>query len=182
MKMIAGELQEPKNEKLLLTIAIPTYNRAKCLDRLLGVLLKQLYGESRVEVIVSDNASTDNTPAVVEAYRLQGLEIHYLRNEDNRGPDFNILQCYEQAAGNYVWIFSDDDLIAPGTLKRVLAALTTLLYDIVCIRAYFFEGDYIRHRDLAPVPDIELARAEDLARRVHVIFTFISGVIVNTGE
>lgn len=177
--MIAGELQEPKNEKPLLTIAIPTYNRAKCLDRLLGVLLKQLYGESRVEVIVSDNASTDNTPAVVEAYRLQGLEIHYLRNEDNRGPDFNILQCYEKAAGNYVWIFSDDDLIAPGTLKRVLAALTTLLYDIVCIRAYFFEGDYIRHRDLAPVPDIELARAEDLARRVHVIFTFISGVIVN---
>jgi glycosyltransferase involved in cell wall biosynthesis len=53
----------------LLTFAVPTYNRAKYLDQLLGVLLKQLHGESRVEVIVLDNASTDNMPAVVEDYR-----------------------------------------------------------------------------------------------------------------
>jgi glycosyltransferase involved in cell wall biosynthesis len=100
----------PLSERPLLSFTIPTCNRAKYLDQLLGALLKQLHGESRVELIVSDNASTDNTPAVVEAYRQQGLPIRYLRNQANHGPDFNILQCYEQAAGRYVWIFGDDDL------------------------------------------------------------------------
>lgn len=167
------------SERPLLSLAIPTYNRAKYLDQLLGVLLQQLDGERRVEVIVSDNASTDNTPAVVEMYRQQGLPIRYLHNETNRGPDFNILQCYEQAVGKYVWIFSDDDLIAPGTLRRVLEVLSPQLYDLVCIRNYSFEGDYVRHREFIAVPDLDLARAEDLARHVHVFFTFISGIIVN---
>jgi glycosyltransferase involved in cell wall biosynthesis len=163
----------------LLSFAIPTYNRAKCLDRLLGALLLQLNGESRVEVIVSDNASTDNTPAVIEDYKQRGHEIRYLRNETNRGPDFNILLCFEQARGKYVWIFGDDDLIAPGTLKRVLDALSLQLYDLVCIRAYAIEGEYVQHKHFAPAPDLDLARAEDLARHFNVFFTFISGMIVN---
>lgn len=167
------------SERPLLSFAVPTYNRAKYLDQLLGVLVKQLQGECRVEVIVSDNASTDNTPAVVECYQQQGLDIRYLRNETNRGPDFNILQCFEQAAGKYVWIFGDDDVIAPGTLKRVLQALATQLYDLVCIRAFFFEKDCLQHKNFSPTRDLTLATSADLARHVHVYFTFISGVIIN---
>ncbi|MGH9606790.1 MAG: glycosyltransferase family 2 protein [Terracidiphilus sp.] len=163
----------------LLSFAIPTYNRAKHLDQLLGVLFQQLHGESRVELIVSDNASTDNTPDVVEAYKRQGLQILHLRNQENQGPDSNILQCYEQAVGKYVWIFGDDDMLAPGAMKRVLQALSAQQYDLVCIRAYFFEGDYIHHRKFTPSSDLELSKAEDLARHFHVFFTFISGVIVN---
>ncbi len=163
----------------LLSFAIPTYNRAKYLDQLLGVLLKQLNGESRVEVIVSDNASTDNTKALVEAYRQRGLHIRYLCNETNLGADFNVLQCYEQAAGKYVWVFGDDDLIAPGTVKRVLDALSSQRYDLICIRAYSFVGDYVRHKNFTPVPDLDLTTAEDLAWHVHVFFTFISSIIVD---
>ena len=166
-------------ERPLLSFTIPTYNRAKYFDQLLGVLLPQLQGESRVELIVSDNASTDNTPEIVETYRQRGLEIRYLRNDANRGPDFNILQCYEQAAGKYVWIFGDDDLLAPGTLKRVLDALSLQLFDLVCLRAYSFEGNYVRHKQFTPTSDLDLSRPEDLARYVHVYFTFISGIIVN---
>ena len=167
------------SERPLLSFAIPTYNRAKCLDRLLGVLLNQLQSESRVELIVSDNASMDNTSAVVEDYKQRGLSIRYLRNESNRGADFNILQCYEQAAGKYVWVFGDDDVIAPGTLKRVLDALASQLYDLVCIRAYSFEGEYVLHKNFTTAPDLDIARVEDLARHLHVFFTFISGIIVN---
>jgi glycosyltransferase involved in cell wall biosynthesis len=167
------------SERPLLSFAIPTYNRAKYLDQLLGVLLKQLHNERRVEVIVSDNASTDNTPTVVAAYRQQGLDIRYLRNEANRGADFNVLQCYEQAAGKYVWVFGDDDVIAPGTLKRVLDALASQLYDLVCIRAYSYEDEYVLHRNFTSTPDLEITRAEDLARHLNVFITFISGIIVN---
>jgi glycosyltransferase involved in cell wall biosynthesis len=167
------------SERPLLSFAIPTYNRAKYLDQLLGVLLKQLDGESRVEVIVSDNASTDNTSAVVEMYRQQGLPMRYLRNETNRGPDFNILQCYEQAAGKYVWIFGDDDIIAPGTVQRILLALSSQQYDLVCIRAYSFKDSYVQHKKFDSVPDLNLTTAADFARLIHVFFTFISGIIVN---
>jgi glycosyltransferase involved in cell wall biosynthesis len=163
----------------LLSFAIPTYNRAKCLDRLLGALLLQLRGEDRVELIVSDNASTDNTQAVVEDYRQQGLDIRYLHNETNLGAGFNVLQCFKQAAGKYVWVFGDDDLIAPGTLKRVLDALASQRYDLVCIRSYGFEGEYVQHRNFNTALDLEFTRAEDLALHLHVFFTFLSGMIVN---
>jgi glycosyltransferase involved in cell wall biosynthesis len=166
-------------DKPLLTIAIPTCGRAHYLDRLLDVLLEQMRGETRVELLVSDNASADKTRELITTYKERGLAIRYIRNEYNLGADRNILQCYELASGKYVWIFSDDDLIAPDTLKRVLDALSTQLYDLVCIRVYFFQGDYLRHRKFTLTPDLDLTRAEDLARHVHVLFTFISGIIVD---
>ena len=166
-------------DRPLLTIAIPTYNRAHFLERLLAVLMKQLLGESRVELIISDNASCDATSEVVTSFKNRGLAIRYIRNETNVGADRNILQCYQLAKGKYVWIFSDDDLIAPGTLDRVLRALSSKEYDLVCIRAYFFDGEYVGHRRFAPVADLEFTKPDALARHVHVLFTFISGSIVN---
>jgi|GEM_PF-362071 glycosyltransferase involved in cell wall biosynthesis len=129
------------SERPLLSFAIPTYNRAKCLDQLLGALLKQLDDESRVEVIVSDNASTDNTSTVVEMYRQQGLPVRYLRNETNRGPDFNILQCYEQAIGRYVWVFGDDDMILPGSIEAILKHLECGAYDLIHLRVIAFRDN-----------------------------------------
>lgn len=166
-------------DRPLLTFAIPTHNRVQLLDRLLATLHQQLRGETRVEVLVLDNASPDATPALVAGYQSRGLKLRCIRHETNIGADRNILQCYEQAEGKYVWIFSDDDLIAPGALKRVLAALASHEYDIVAIRSYFFSGDYEEHKPFAPVPDLEMTSAADLARFVHVLFTFISGIIVN---
>lgn len=66
----------------LLTIAIPTYNRAEKLE----VLLEQLtadtaYDPTRVEIVVSDNASTDHTAQVVARF----ADIRYHRNETNIG-------------------------------------------------------------------------------------------------
>ncbi|MGA8731553.1 MAG: glycosyltransferase family 2 protein, partial [Terracidiphilus sp.] len=126
------------NETPLLTFAIPTFNRPGSLSKLLAILLEQLQEETRVELIVSDNASPDETADVVSRYQASGLPIRYLRNHTNLGADRNILNCFEQSTGKYVWIFSDDDVIAPGTLDRVLRVLSSHVYDLVCIRAYFF--------------------------------------------
>ena len=76
----------------LLTIAIPTYNRATCLRELLSVLTDQLRHESRVELLISDNASPDQTPAVVKDFVTRGLQVRYIRNTQNIGPDANFLQ------------------------------------------------------------------------------------------
>ena len=73
------------NQKKL-SIAIPSYNRCKYLDLLLASILKQ-YNDcaSLVEIIVSDNASTDATPQIVAKYIEFGLAIKYVRNVEVQG-------------------------------------------------------------------------------------------------
>lgn len=167
------------SESPLLTIAIPTYNRESMLDQLLTELVAQIGGDSRVELLVSDNASPDGTTAVVRQRIEHGTPIRYIRNETNLGADRNILQCFLQASGKYVWVFSDDDLMQPGTVRRVFAAITRRDYDLICLRGFGFDGDYTGPKPFRPAPDLEFEHAKDLARHVHVFFTFISGVIVN---
>ncbi len=64
-------------ERPLLTIAIPTYNRSGCLAELLAMLAPQLAGETRVELVISDNASFDDTPTVIKSFRGNGLDLTY---------------------------------------------------------------------------------------------------------
>jgi abequosyltransferase len=163
----------------LLTIGIPTYNRARCLERLLASLGKELEGETRVELLVSDNASTDGTGSIVEAHRARGNAVRYTRNAENLGADRNILQVFNLARGKYVWIFSDDDLMAHGTIRRVLEAVSSKTYELICVTPYFSKSEDIQLRKFTPVRDLEFKNANRLARRVHVLFTFISGVIIN---
>ncbi|MFZ0394976.1 MAG: glycosyltransferase family 2 protein [Terracidiphilus sp.] len=167
------------NEPPLLTIAIPTYNRQRMLEQLLADLIDQIGPDTRVELLVSDNASPDGTPGVVRHLLDQGVAIRSIRNETNLGPDRNILQCFLEATGNYVWVFSDDDLLQPGTVQRILAVIAKREYDLICIRLFGFNGEYQGPKPFKPRRDLEFVSPASLARRVHVNFTFISGVIVN---
>jgi glycosyltransferase involved in cell wall biosynthesis len=62
------ELLTTESTRPLLTIAIPNFNRAGYLKELLSLLAAQLRNEPRVELIISDNASPDETPAVVQDF------------------------------------------------------------------------------------------------------------------
>ena len=99
---MSSELDPKDIEKPLLTIAIPTYNRAWCLKDLLSVLASQIKDEPRVELMISDNASPDGTPSLIQDFVAQGVRVRYLRNSENIGSDANFLQCFEQARGKYV--------------------------------------------------------------------------------
>lgn len=122
----------------LLTLAIPTYNRAANLTLLLSALAPQLAELPQVELLISDNASTDETAAVVQRFVTSGLRCRYLRNGINLDADPNFLQCYEQAAGKYVWIFGDDDVLFPGALGRVVGLLTAAEYDLIYLTPFGF--------------------------------------------
>ena len=91
------ELLTTESTRPLLTIAIPNFNRAGYLKELLSLLAAQLRNEPRVELIISDNASPDETPAVVQDFVARGLRVRYTRNVQNIGSDANFLQCFEQA-------------------------------------------------------------------------------------
>lgn len=111
------ELLTTESTRPLLTIAIPNFNRAGYLKEL-SLLAAQLRNEPRVELIISDNASPDETPAVVQDFVARGLRVRYTRNVQKIGSDANFLQCFEQARGKYVWLFSDDDLIIPQSTRQ----------------------------------------------------------------
>jgi glycosyltransferase involved in cell wall biosynthesis len=168
-----------QSERPLLTIAIPTYNRSQCLTSLLEILVPQLGGETRVELIVSDNASQDETAEIIRGYQERGAKIEYRRNETNVGADANFVRCFEQARGEYVWIFGDDDIIVPGGLREVLRHLELRRYDLLFIRASSFRGSYNagEHRKLSGKLKV-FARPVDFALDVATSLTFISGNII----
>jgi glycosyltransferase involved in cell wall biosynthesis len=176
---MSDQLLSTQSTRPLLTIAVPTYNRAGCLRELLSGLADQLQNESRVELIISDNASPDETPTVVQEFVARGLSVRYIRNTQNIGPDANFLQCFEQARGKYVWLFSDDDLIVPGGLPKILDYCEAADYDLISLRNYPFKDSH------TPIPAgarhsvMDISDPREYAKRVHVFFTFISGNIIN---
>ncbi|HID98217.1 MAG TPA: glycosyltransferase family 2 protein, partial [Thermodesulfobacteriaceae bacterium] len=92
----------------LVSIGIPTYNRAdgylrKCLASALGQTYENL------EVIVSDNCSTDGTSSLLQG--MSDPRLRYIRHDRNIGPANNFNYCLEQARGAYFLLLHDDDLI-----------------------------------------------------------------------
>jgi len=107
----------------LLTIAIPTFNRANLLDQQLSWLAKVIQGyESECEILVSDNCSTDNTQAVIKKWQgiLDKVTFHNHKNPQNVGVIKNIVNCINRSKTDYVWTIGDDDPIQDRALTYVL--------------------------------------------------------------
>jgi glycosyltransferase involved in cell wall biosynthesis len=112
-------------KETLLTLAIPTYNRQKKLQECLSIIEKQKLVNT-IEILISDNGSTDKTEHFVKIYKNTHLSnIRYIKNQINLGFDRNIVSLYKHAKGKYIWFFSDDDIMLPGALERVLYILKT---------------------------------------------------------
>ena len=108
----------------LLSICVPTYNRAALLEVCLASLLPQTQGwGERIEVIVSDNASNDGTQAVLDQYAQQHTFRRH-RHPENTGLLGNITFVPSRLArGEFVWLLGDDDLLAAGAMDQVMARL-----------------------------------------------------------
>ena len=104
---------------MILSICIPTYNRLPFLKELLPAILRQVdAGRDEVEVVVSDNASTDDTADYLRS--LLNPCLRWWTNETNIGGDRNFLKCVAEARGEYVWLFGDDDIMPAGAVDMVL--------------------------------------------------------------
>ena len=103
-----------------LTIAIPTYNRCDLLRQTIESVLNQRI--DGIEVIVSDNASTDSTKAMMEKF-CQESDIRYFCNSENLGMDRNFLNCLQKARGEYIHLLSDDDILLPGAVEKIMSLI-----------------------------------------------------------
>jgi abequosyltransferase len=135
-----------EREQPILTIAIPTYNRRKYLEELLICLKPQLADQQKVELLISNNASPDDTEEMVQSLQKQGLRAKYVRNAENIGADANFVQCFTLATGKYLWILGDDDLLTPNAVSQLMALLQqgedTVDFDLVYLASFPFSGEY----------------------------------------
>jgi glycosyltransferase involved in cell wall biosynthesis len=104
----------------LVTIGISTFNRASSyLPHSLDSALAQTY--RNLEIIVSDNCSSDRTSA--EVRRRATNRLRYFRQPQNIGANANFNFCLEQARGHYFLLLHDDDLIDPDFVESCVNAL-----------------------------------------------------------
>ncbi|MBC1237649.1 glycosyltransferase family 2 protein [Nostoc sp. 2RC] len=110
----------------LLTIAIPTYNRAVLLDKQLAWLAQAIKGfEDECEILVSDNCSTDNTQEIIKKWQntLSNITFNSNKNYKNLGVVKNIMYCLNSATTKYVWTIGDDDPIQDRAIAYVIDKL-----------------------------------------------------------
>lgn len=120
----------------LLSLCIPTYNRAAYLVTLLESILPQL--TPQVEVVVSDNASTDSTKSLVAAFAKKMPSLSYSCLPENQGPDHNFLHVVERAQGQFCWLLGSDDALYPGAIARLLSEISRHTADLylLCKNSY----------------------------------------------
>lgn len=116
-------------EPVLLTIAIPTRNRSGYLREILQSLIDQILAldpslRDQVQLHVSDNTSTDDTPAVIQAAGARFNGFTCFRQEQNLGASRNVNACVRAAKGRFTWVIGDDELISPGAVSHVLQLLS----------------------------------------------------------
>ncbi len=97
----------------LVSVIIPTYNRSNLLRLTIESVLSQTY--PNVEIIVVDDASTDDTPVVMKSY---SDRVRYIREPINRGGDTTCFSGLKVANGVYVNFLDHDDLFLPRKLER----------------------------------------------------------------
>lgn len=163
----------------LLSICIPTYNRIEFLTRALSSILIQMDGlENVIEIIISDNASTDETENYCKEIVSQSSNVYYSKHEVNKGPDYNIAHLYSKAKGHFVWVLGDDDYLSDGSLSNICSLLkNNLSTNIIYVNSKPHTENI--DKTVSVINYTTIDNNEVFAKRIGVYFTFISGVIVN---
>jgi glycosyltransferase involved in cell wall biosynthesis len=106
---------------VLVSICIPAYNAGKYIAETLRSLCGQTY--KNIEIIVSDNASTDNTGDIVKKFAENDKKIKYFRNEANVGYVKNIRAAVEKASSETIAIYHADDIYEPEIVEEEIKVL-----------------------------------------------------------
>lgn len=103
----------------LVSILIPVYQRENFIAAAIECAQRQTY--ENIEIVIVDNASSDRTWEICQAYAAKDKRVRVYRNEVNVGPVGNWKRCIDYARGYYVKILWSDDEIAPEYLDKAVA-------------------------------------------------------------
>jgi len=104
------------------TVAIPVFNQRDFIAQTVRSALDQEIAD--LEVLVVDNASSDDTGNIVRGIAAGNARVHYVRHPANIGMARNFSACISLAKGEYVQILCADDALEPGCTAALADALT----------------------------------------------------------
>ena len=108
-------------ERPLVSICVPTRNRGAVLrDAILNICAQDY---APIEILISDNASEDNTEAVCRQLAAEDSRIRYVRHDQNLGLHGNHNFCMDQGRGEFLCIFHDHDRRASTVISEYVAFL-----------------------------------------------------------
>ena len=120
----------------MLTVYIPTFNRATRLSENLKLVIDQIVVyelQSKVSILVGDNASEDNTQSIcavnAEFAKAKQIKFSYFRNPRNLGFNGNIQAGYLQVNSGWIMFLSDDDVLCAGALNQICMDLSSVSPD-----------------------------------------------------
>ncbi len=124
---------EPK-----VSIGIPVFNGAKTLAKTIEAAINQDY--KNLEIIISDNCSTDETQLIAEEFQKKDSRIRYIRQEINYGMTANFSKVFENSTGEFFMWAAHDDQHEPTFISRCLPLLLSNPEAGLCVpktQAYF---------------------------------------------
>lgn len=133
---------------MLVSILIPVYNRESFIEQTINSAINQSY--KNIEIVVVDNASTDDTWTIVKSMSKKDKRIKAFRNEVNVGPLRNWRRCLDESNGEYTKILWSDDLIDARFIEECLELMnddTAFVYSAVKVfKDYPDAGDVFYDR------------------------------------
>jgi len=122
------------------SIGLPVYNGENYLAKVLDSLLIQTFSD--LEIVICDNASTDATQEICQAYVRKDSRVRYHRNDINLGPGPNYNRAFLLSRGEYFQWAAHDDLFAPDYLEKCVRVLDDDPSVVLChAKTCFIDGD-----------------------------------------
>lgn len=144
----------------LVTVGVPVYNGGEALRRALDAVLAQEY--PNLEIIIADNASTDQSPAIIREYLSRRADIRVVRHEQNIGASRNFVFLMGEARGKYFFWASCDDYWHPQFVARNVALLESAPEAGLALTGV----DRIRD-DVSPLDSLRFSGPLDPSRLTH---------------
>ena len=162
---------------------MPTFNRAEYLRISLASVLAsrvECKAKAQVEIVISDNAGTDNTAEVVNTFLDAGADIRYFRQQNNIGAPRNIRLAAELGGGQFVWIFGDDDKMEIEAVSTVMTKIAEGADAVICNVAISSRDFIITKSRFLPIyDDISFSNPNHVMGRLGPTLGYISGAILN---
>jgi glycosyltransferase involved in cell wall biosynthesis len=169
-----------------ISICIPTLNRGDYIGETLESIVSQL--ENGVEVVIIDGGSLDKTESVVDLYQKLFPAIRYIKSPaskkqpSNEGFDRDCNYAVEVANGEYCWLMTDDDLLLPGAISRVLQ-YTDGTRDLIIANAEVRNIDFTkvleaRRLNIFEDKDYGIEERDTFLATVGSYVSFVGGVII----
>jgi alpha-1,3-rhamnosyltransferase len=139
------------NQLPIVSVILPSYNHEEFIEEAIGSVIDQDY-KGEIEIIIIDDCSIDNTLKILEKYKLISIKnrkLIIISKDENKGVNDSVVRGLECSSGEYIQLFSSDDLLLPQKLSLQVNHLIESGCDGVCSDAYSLLDNKLHKIDIS---------------------------------